>query len=924
MTRLRAPSRHYERLVDRIREAVDELLPSEARVLVVSRGDDALLDLGERDAWHFPQARNGAYAGHHLSDSDAAIAHLESLRDQGGEFLLFPATALWWLDYYSVFHTHLRTHYAVVAEASDEYLVYDLRKRRRRAEEEQHANRSHGPARSNVALPKGAASAEEAGPSVVDERHALLGEFDPHFYRERYDDVSGTDRALLDHYLERGWREGRDPCPWFSTSFYLARYKDIREAGINPFVHYVTYGRDEARLPVDYRSLRLRSTSHATVSAIVPNFNHARFLEERLQSIANQSHKPSEIIILDDASSDDSRAVIEGITSSLDIPVTTSFNDTPSGNVFKQWRKGLSLASGDLIWICESDDFSDEAFLRHIIRNFNDPSVNLAFGRIQFADEGGEPNPWLDEYREQAEANGWSAPRVEHAYEWFRGAFGYANVIPNVGGCVFRRQDFSAKVWQEAERYSVCGDWYLYMHIANAGRIAYEPQAISYFRQHGANTSVAGFRRMKYYADHYRVARELRRLYDLSDDGLWRFYQRVREHFFRYFPQEEAARLHRVFPLQRLLEERRQIRHIAIGILGFSTGGAEIFPIHLANELAQRGQHVSLVVLDSEAENEQIRSILQPGIPVYDRLLIEDIGAERFFAAHGVDVMHTHYQGVDLWLHEACKAGQIPYLVTLHGSHEAAGLARDVRESLAAAVHLWVYTADKNLAFFEREAVPLRATTKLPNAVPDLKEAFPFRRRALAPKAGALLFGVASRALKAKGWEVAVKALALARKQTDRPLYVALCGDGDDYDELRRRYGRRRGVRFLGYQSAITDFYRQCDCCLLPTRFAGESFPFTLIESLKAGTPIIATDVGEIRDIVESGRRSAGIVIPWLDDDDAFVASVADGMLRMTDDRRRARWTRTAAFFGRRYSFSALATTYERLYENVARGAIES
>ena len=536
--------------------------------------------------------------------------------------------------------------------------------------------------------------------------------------------------------------------------------------------------------------------------------------------------------------------------------------------------------------------------------HFNDPSVNLAFGRIQFADEGGEPNSWLDEYREQAEASGWSAPRVEHAYEWFRGAFGDANVIPNVGGCVFRRQDFSAKVWQEAERYSVCGDWYLYMHIANAGRIAYEPEAISYFRQHGANTSVASFRRMKYYADHYRVARELRRLYDLSDDGLWRFYQRVREHFFRYFPRGRGcSTTSRVSAPKAVGGAKTDSPHRDRDTRILHRRGGDLPYSPRERTRSARAARVASRP-GSETENEEIRNIVQPGIPVYDRLLIEDIGAERFFAAHGVDVMHTHYQGVDLWLHEACKAGQIPYVVTLHGSHEAAGLTRDVRESLAAAVHLWVYTADKNLAFLEREAVPLRATTKLPNAVPDLKEPFPYPRRALAPKAGALLFGVASRALKAKGWEVAVKALELARKQTDRPLYVALCGDGDDYDDLRRRYGRRRGVRFLGYQSAITDFYRRCDCCLLPTRFAGESFPFTLIESLKAGTPIIATDVGEIRAIVESGRRSAGIVIPWLDDDDAFVAGVADGMLRMTDDRKRARWTRTAASFGRRYSFN--------------------
>ena len=138
-----------------------------------------------------------------------------------------------------------------------------------------------------------------------------------------------------------------------------------------------------------------------------------------------------------------------------------------------------------------------------------------------------------------------------------------------------------------------------------------------------------------------------------------------------------------------------------------------------------------------------------------------------------------------------------------------------------------------------------------------------------------------------------------------------------------RRYGRRRGVRFLGYQNAITDFYRLCDCCLLPTRFAGESFPFTLIESLKAGTPIIATDVGEIRQIVQCGRRSAGIVVPWLDDDDAFAGVVADGMLRMVDDRRRARWSHTAATFGKGYSFTALASAYEQLYESVAGGATE-
>ena len=76
--------------------------------------------------------------------------------------------------------------------------------------EGQHANRRHVPPRSRAGSRKGAAvAADKSDPSVVNERHALLGEFDPHFYRDKYDDVSGTTRELLDHYLERGWKEGK-------------------------------------------------------------------------------------------------------------------------------------------------------------------------------------------------------------------------------------------------------------------------------------------------------------------------------------------------------------------------------------------------------------------------------------------------------------------------------------------------------------------------------------------------------------------------------------------------------------------------------------------------------------------------------------------------------------------------------------------
>lgn len=115
----------YRHLLRRVREAAHASLPEGATVLVVTKGDDELLDLRGRRAWHFPRSADGAYAGHHPADDKAAIDHLEALRREGAEFLLLPATALWWLDYYRAFGRHLETHYKCVLRREC-CAVYDL------------------------------------------------------------------------------------------------------------------------------------------------------------------------------------------------------------------------------------------------------------------------------------------------------------------------------------------------------------------------------------------------------------------------------------------------------------------------------------------------------------------------------------------------------------------------------------------------------------------------------------------------------------------------------------------------------------------------------------------------------------------------------------------------------------------------------
>jgi hypothetical protein len=108
-TRVQQPDTRTQ-AIEAVRRAVATTLPSGSAVLVVSRGDPELVRLPERTGRHFPSTADGRYAGFHPADSRAALQELE--RQLGkAQYLLFPASAFWWLDYYREFADVLNTRY---------------------------------------------------------------------------------------------------------------------------------------------------------------------------------------------------------------------------------------------------------------------------------------------------------------------------------------------------------------------------------------------------------------------------------------------------------------------------------------------------------------------------------------------------------------------------------------------------------------------------------------------------------------------------------------------------------------------------------------------------------------------------------------------------------------------------------------------
>ncbi len=76
-------------------------------------------------------------------------------------------------------------------------------------------------------------------------KNTIESEFNAEFYAHKYTFLETNDH--LSHFVTEGWKEGLDPCEWFSTSKYLQAYPDVAASGVNPFFHYLHYGKAEGR-----------------------------------------------------------------------------------------------------------------------------------------------------------------------------------------------------------------------------------------------------------------------------------------------------------------------------------------------------------------------------------------------------------------------------------------------------------------------------------------------------------------------------------------------------------------------------------------------------------------------------------------------------------------------------------------------------
>lgn len=213
------------------------------------------------------------------------------------------------------------------------------------------------------------------------------------------------------------------------------------------------------------------------VSIIVPNYNHSAFLEQRLDSVFNQTYKNFEVILLDDCSTDQSREILGAYRNHPKVK-DCIYNFENSASPFRQWEKGINIAEGKYIWIAESDDWADKTFLDVLIPRFSD-SIGLVYcksytcfeeeNRIStyyFPDEL-QPGKWEDDYvaAGKSELSG---------YHIFR------NTIPNVSACVFEKK--LASFDSDIRSMKYCGDWLFWAKLFLKTDICFVSERLNYWR----------------------------------------------------------------------------------------------------------------------------------------------------------------------------------------------------------------------------------------------------------------------------------------------------------------------------------------------------------------------------------------------------------------------------------------------------------
>jgi len=215
------------------------------------------------------------------------------------------------------------------------------------------------------------------------------------------------------------------------------------------------------------------------ISIICVSYNHSKFIVECLDSIKNQTYKNIELILADDASSDNSVEIFENWLKETNLPVKKNFHTKNIGLV-RTLNECLKLATGKYIKYLSCDDFLYPEYLEKCVSKLEELSndYGMIYTEFNYVNDSSEiinaSNTWGK--RE------WYNPDPEIFHEIMISN----NQISAIS--VMLKKEVLDKTNGYDKRF-LLEDYPLWMKIAQSYKIAFIPESLVSFRMHSNNTS---------------------------------------------------------------------------------------------------------------------------------------------------------------------------------------------------------------------------------------------------------------------------------------------------------------------------------------------------------------------------------------------------------------------------------------------------
>lgn len=284
------------------------------------------------------------------------------------------------------------------------------------------------------------------------------------------------------------------------------------------------------------------------VSVIVPNYNHAPYIEQRINSVLNQTYKNFELILLDDCSTDNSRDVIEPYRHHVKVSHVVC-NETNSGSTFHQWDRGISLAKSEYIWIAESDDWCEPSLLQTLMDGLlENPSCTVAYCQSFYVRNGNEVFYHTTTSQLSECING-----LDYVNQYLI----YHSAIYNASMVVFRKSAYQS-IPKDYTAFRFCGDWIFWSDMVSRGDVFVSGKLLNYFRSHNTDVSTGMYSSGNSFIEQFRCLLLLKKKFSVSDAT----YRKALSHYTTlFFSQKKNFTENIVTAVEKLLDKAENKKH---------------------------------------------------------------------------------------------------------------------------------------------------------------------------------------------------------------------------------------------------------------------------------------------------------------------------------------------------------------------------